>query len=82
MDLLIVDRRWQPILEQLRVRTAGDVMALLGGLARRFCTRGQRVRFLRKYVGRPGADEEVRKLIREVLAYRRRRWPARGGHTG
>lgn len=49
-------------------------LASLDKSAARYCSRGERLRFLQDYLERPVIDGTVRRLARAVLAYRRRRW--------
>ena len=50
-------------------------LASLDKLASKYCTRGERMRFLGLYLAQPVSSLAVRRLAREVVAYRRARWP-------
>ena len=63
--------RWSPGRERRRIKD----LASLDKVASQVCTRTERAAFIRAYLGRPSLDVEARKLIRAVLAYRRKRWP-------
>ena len=63
--------RWSPLRHRRRLKD----LASLDKSAARFCTRGERVAFIKEYLGKARLDAEARKLIREALAYRRQRWP-------
>jgi hypothetical protein len=39
------------------------------------CSRSERLRFIRQYAHAHGPDPRLRKLVRRILAYARRRWP-------
>src|SRR5262245_24571852 len=43
--------------------------------AAKFCTRGERVAFMKHYLRTKKLDAEAKRLIRDTLAYRKRRWP-------
>jgi hypothetical protein len=51
-------------------------LALLDKLAPRWCTRTQRAAFVMEYLQRDSLDTEVRRVIRAVLKYSRKHWPA------
>jgi len=50
-------------------------LALLDKSAARFCTRAERVAFVREYLGLKGLNHSAKRLIRDALDYRKRRWP-------
>ena len=50
-------------------------LASLDKSAAQFCTRAERLNFLKLYLGKSRVDGAVKKLAREVLEYRRHRWP-------
>jgi tRNA A-37 threonylcarbamoyl transferase component Bud32 len=50
-------------------------LASLDKLASKFCTRAERVRFLRVYLDQPRLKEAGKRLARAALDYRRKRWP-------
>jgi hypothetical protein len=50
-------------------------LASLDKPAGQWCTRAERARFIRDYLGVPRLDRAGKKLIREILDYRKRRWP-------
>ncbi len=50
-------------------------LASLDKSAAQFCTRAERLNFLQLYLGESRVDGAVKKLAREVLEYRRHRWP-------
>jgi tRNA A-37 threonylcarbamoyl transferase component Bud32 len=50
-------------------------LASLDKSAAKFCTRGERVTFMKHYLGTKKLDAEAKRLIRDTLAYRKRRWP-------
>jgi hypothetical protein len=43
--------------------------------AAQHCSRGERLRFLLNYLGKPRLDDEVRRFASECVEYRRQRWP-------
>ena len=61
---------------RFRVR-AGRVkdLACLDKAAAKFCTRRERITFMKDYLGTKKLDAEAKRLIRDTLAYRKRRWP-------
>jgi hypothetical protein len=50
-------------------------LASLDKLASKHCTRGERLRFLGLYLGQPASAEATQRLARQILDYRRTRWP-------
>lgn len=50
-------------------------LASLDKSAAKFCTRGERLAFVKHYLGKKKLDAEAKRLIRDTLAYRKRRWP-------
>ena len=50
-------------------------LASLDKAAARFCTRTERVAFVREYLGLPRLDESAKRFIRAALKYRKHRWP-------
>ena len=50
-------------------------LASLDKLALCHCSAGERLLFVKTYLGKSRIDEEVRRLIRREVAYHRRRWP-------
>ena len=63
--------RWPP----LRTRKLLKDLASLDKSAARFCTRTERLRFVKVYLGIKRLTDAAKKLIREELAYRKSRWP-------
>jgi len=54
-------------------------LASLDKEAARHCSRAERLAFLKTYLGRGRLDEETKQLAREILVYKRRRWPDEAG---
>jgi hypothetical protein len=50
-------------------------LASLDQLAERWCSRGERIGFIHEYLRAPRLDLPAKQLLRDVLAYRKRRWP-------
>ncbi|MCX8090704.1 MAG: hypothetical protein N3I86_07185, partial [Verrucomicrobiae bacterium] len=70
--------RWSPRRWRRRLRD----LAALDKVAVAVCTRAERMRFMRLYLGRARLDAPAKRLIRAVLRYRRRHWPEpSGGRT-
>ena len=63
--------RWSP----WRRRRLLKDLASLDKLASQYCSHGERLRFMSLYLGKSRLDAKARRLIRDVLAYRKRRWP-------
>ena len=63
--------RWSPLRHR---RLLKDLASLAKG-AMKFCTRGERLEFVKHYLGKPRLDNKVKRLAREAVAYGRRRWP-------
>lgn len=63
--------RWSPWRERRRLKD----LASLDKSASKHCSRGERLAFIKHYLGKPRLDAEARKLIRRTLNYRRQRWP-------
>ena len=55
-------------------RLAVKDLALLDKLAAEHCTKAERLRFVRSYLGKSRLDGEVRNCAKTVLAYGQRRW--------
>jgi hypothetical protein len=49
-------------------------LAALDRCAAKYCSRVERMRFIKDYLGRARLDEDGKRLIRKILAYRSRRW--------
>jgi tRNA A-37 threonylcarbamoyl transferase component Bud32 len=49
-------------------------LALLDKGAARHCTRGERLAFLKVYLGKRRLDADAKRLAREILAFKHRRW--------
>jgi tRNA A-37 threonylcarbamoyl transferase component Bud32 len=62
---------WSPWRQRRRLRD----LASLDKSASKYCSRGERVAFIKHYLRKPKLDAEAKQLIREALEYRRRRWP-------
>lgn len=43
--------------------------------ASKYCSRTERLRFLKRYLGKTRLDDAVKKLARDAVRYRRTRWP-------
>ena len=41
----------------------------------KFCTRTERLRFVKVYLGIARLNDAAKKLVRDEMAYRRSRWP-------
>jgi tRNA A-37 threonylcarbamoyl transferase component Bud32 len=63
--------RWSP---RRRRRGLKD-LASLDKSAVKFCTLGERVAFVRDYLGRRRLDDAAKQFLRAVRDYRRDRWP-------
>lgn len=63
--------RWPP----LRSRKQLKDLASLDKSAARFCSRTERLRFVKVYLGIKRLTDAAKKLIRDELAYRKSRWP-------
>jgi hypothetical protein len=50
-------------------------LASLDKPAGRWCTRGERVLFIREYLGLAKLNRRAKRLVRETLHYRQHRWP-------
>ena len=50
-------------------------LASLDKSASKFCSRTERLAFVQSYLGRQSIGAEVRKLARDAIEFRRRRWP-------
>ncbi len=64
-------RRWTPWRRRHRLKD----LASLDKSAAKFCTRAERISFVREYLGLQRLDEAAKRLIRDALDYRKRRWP-------
>jgi len=62
---------WSPWRQRRRLRD----LASLDKSASKYCSRGERVAFIKHYLRKPKLDSDAKQLIREALDYRRRRWP-------
>jgi tRNA A-37 threonylcarbamoyl transferase component Bud32 len=62
---------WSPFRRQRRIKD----LASLDKVASRLCSPGERIVFLKKYLSKPRRDREVRRMLLDTLAYRKRRWP-------
>jgi hypothetical protein len=62
---------WSPWRQRRRLRD----LASLDKSASKYCSRGERVAFIKHYLRKPKLDPEAKQLIRDALDYRRRRWP-------
>jgi tRNA A-37 threonylcarbamoyl transferase component Bud32 len=54
-------------------------LAALDKQASRNCSRGERLAFVKAYLGKTCLDAEAKRLAREILAYKRRRWRDEAG---
>lgn len=63
--------RWPGSTRRRRIKD----LASLDKPAGRWCTRGERVRFIREYLGLARLNADAKQLIRDTLHYRRTRWP-------
>jgi hypothetical protein len=63
--------RWSPWRHQHRLKD----LASLDKSAALHCTRGERLAFIRDYLGELHSDAATKQLARETLHYRKRRWP-------
>lgn len=63
--------RWSPWRRRKRIKD----LASLDKAASRHCSRSERLRFLCAYLQQPRPDDAVRKLAKEIVSYRRQRWP-------
>jgi len=63
--------RWSPIRHHRRLKD----LASLDKSAMKFCTLGERLEFLRRYLAKTRADSEVKHFTCEVSVYGKQRWP-------
>lgn len=63
--------RWSP----WRHRRVLKDLASLDKSASKFCSRTERIDFIRAYLGKTKLDGEAWTLIRDAIRYRRQRWP-------
>jgi hypothetical protein len=63
--------RWSPLRHRRRLKD----LASLDKVASQLCTRGERLRFVKLYLGKTRLDAETKKLVRDALNFRRTRWP-------
>lgn len=63
--------RWSPLRHHRRLKD----LASLDKLASQLCTRGERLMFLKTYLAKPRLDLETKKLAKQILRYRKTRWP-------
>jgi hypothetical protein len=63
--------RWSPWRHRQRLKD----LASLDKSASQHCTRGERLAFIRDYLGKSRPDATAKQLACETLAYRKRRWP-------
>lgn len=63
--------QWSP----WRRRRALKDLASLDKSASKYCSRSERITFIKNYLGQSKTDAEARKWIRDALDYRRQRWP-------
>jgi len=63
--------RWSPWRHRRRLKD----LASLDKAGSEFCSRAERVAFIREYLNEKRLSPEGKRLIRDVLVYRRRRWP-------
>jgi hypothetical protein len=66
--------RWSPWRGRHRLNDLGS----LDKVAAQLCRPGERVAFVKRYLGKTRLDAEAKRLMRAVLAYRKRRWPEDG----
>jgi hypothetical protein len=64
--------RWSPWRGRRRLKD----LASLDKSGVKFCTRSERVAFMRDYLALRRLDPSAKRLVRSVLIYRRDRWPA------
>jgi tRNA A-37 threonylcarbamoyl transferase component Bud32 len=57
-------------------------LACLDRAASLFCTRAERLDFVREYLGKAALDDETRELAAAADLYRRRRWQDRETRNG
>jgi hypothetical protein len=62
---------WSPLRRRRRLKD----LASLDKVASQLCTRSERLRFVKLYLGKARLDAEAKKLIRDTLDYRKTRWP-------
>lgn len=63
--------RWSPWRHRKRIKD----LASLDKVASQHCSRTERLRFLCAYLQQPRPNDAVRRLAKEVVTYRRQRWP-------
>jgi hypothetical protein len=62
--------RWSTSRQRRRIKD----LAALDRSAVELCSRAERLRFMKDYLGQPKLDASQKKLIREIVNYRLRRW--------
>ena len=62
---------WSPLRHRRRLKD----LASLDKVASQLCTRTERLLFLKIYLAKPRADAELKQLARQILTYRKNRWP-------
>jgi hypothetical protein len=63
--------RWSFLRSGPRLRD----LASLDKSASRWCSAGERIQFVKLYLGKPRLDGEAKQLIRDELNFRKNRWP-------
>jgi len=63
--------RWSPLQHRRRLKD----LASLDKSAMKYCTLGERLEFLKRYLAKTKMDAQVKQLAREVFAYGKQRWP-------
>jgi len=63
--------RWSPLRHRRRLRD----LASLDKLASELCSKNERLWFVKFYLGKTRLDISTRKLVHDVLEYRRTHWP-------
>jgi hypothetical protein len=63
--------RWSLVRRRRRLKD----LASLDKSAMKFCTLGERLEFLKRYLAKTKIDADVKRLAREVSVYGKQRWP-------
>lgn len=62
---------WSPLRHRRRLKD----LASLDKVASQLCTSTERLLFLKIYLAKARADAELKQLVRQILTYRKNRWP-------
>jgi len=62
---------WSPLRHRRRLKD----LASLDKVASQLCSRGERLMFLKTYLAKPRLDSETKQFAKQILTYRKSRWP-------